>query len=341
MSNYRIAVLGAGSFGTVVADIAASNGHQVTLWMRSEKQLQDMQSTFVNSKYLPDYRLQSSLVFTDRLDAALADVDMVFFAVPSKAFDAVSAEVADRLLPDHRPAVVSLTKGIEPEAFRLMSEILAKALPRCPLAVVSGPNLAKEIAQGQPSATVVASADKALREQVQRILSNRSFRVYTNPDVFGVELAGALKNIYAIVSGLAQAQGMGANTKAMILTRSLAEMSRFAVHLGADPLTFLGLAGVGDLIVTCTSPLSRNFRIGHMIGEGISLKQAVKNLGEVAEGVNTLRMVYHKAKALQVEMPLVNALYGIIYQEKSISHLNEQLMLGAHAQDVEFMTADR
>lgn len=339
MKSFRIAVLGAGSFGTVVADIAASNGHQVCLWMRSERQLLELQQSQINSKYLPDYRLRDELCFTDQLDQALDRVDMIFFAVPSKAFAAVSAEVAQRLPVNQMPAIVSLTKGIEPEQFMLMSEILATNLPSCPIAVVSGPNLAKEIALGHPSATVVASKNRILRDQVQAILSNNSFRAYTNPDVFGVELAGALKNIYAIVSGLAQALGMGANTKAMILTRSLAEMSRFAVRLGADPLTFLGLAGVGDLIVTCTSPLSRNFRIGYMIGEGLSLIQAVKSLGEVAEGVNTLRMVYHKAVELDLDMPLVNALYGIIYQDKPIVHLTEQLMLGAHAQDVEFMTA--
>lgn len=322
-----------------MADIAASNGHHVCLWMRSERQLQELEKTRVNSKYLPEYQLGDSLSFTDDLSVALQSVDLVFFAVPSKAFSAVSAEVAQRLPADQMPAIVSLTKGIEPEEFKLMSEILSANLPNCPVAVVGGPNLAKEIALGHPSATVVASKNKVLREQVQAILSNQSFRAYTNPDLYGVELAGALKNIYAIVSGLAQALGMGANTKAMILTRSLAEMSRFAVRLGADPLTFLGLAGVGDLVVTCTSPLSRNFRIGYMIGEGYTLIQAVKSLGEVAEGVNTLRMVYHKALELDLDMPLVNALYGIIYQDKPIAHLTEQLMLGAHAQDVEFMTA--
>lgn len=332
-----IAVLGGGSFGTVIANLAADNGHQVRLWMRSEEQCEEIRTAKMNSRYLPRYRLNDSLQATTSLEHAVAGASIIMFAVPSKAVGSVARDVA-KIIGNTRLAAVSLTKGIEPKSFRLMSEVLHEELPECDVAVISGPNLAKEIAQGTPSATVVASRQRPLREALQNILRSDSFRLYTNPDVYGVELAGALKNIYAIVSGMAESLGMGANTRAMIMTRSLAEMSRFAERLGADPLTFLGLAGVGDLIVTCTSPLSRNFRVGQAIGQGFSLKQAVKQLGEVAEGVNTLHMVYEKANEMQVEMPLVQGLHAILFEGADVDHLAHRLMIGADAADVEFMT---
>lgn len=336
-TSSRVTVLGGGSFGTAVANIAAINQHRVTLWMRSEKQADDIIKNQENSRYLPGYKLQSNLQPSVDLQASVSDADYVFVAIPSKAFRSVVEEMVPHL-PAHT-RLISLTKGIEPHSFKLMSQILHDVAPSHEVGVISGPNLAKEIAEGQISATVVASYSQGLRQDVQEMLSCKSFRVYGNPDIYGVEMAGAIKNIYAIISGLASALGMADNTKAAIITRSLAEMSRFAVRLGANPMTFLGLAGVGDLIVTCSSKLSRNYRVGYYIGGGQSLKQAIKNIGETAEGINTLRMVYEKAQELGIYMPLVNGLYAIIYDGLPVEDIARKLMSGDLAQDVEFMSA--
>lgn len=332
-----VAVLGGGSFGTAVANIAASNGLYVSLWMRSEKQAEDILLNRENSRYLPGYHLHERLHPELDLARAVDQADVVFVAVPSKAFRSVVEQSVPLLKPD--TALVSLTKGIEPGSFKLMSQILQELAPGREIGVISGPNLAKEIADNQISATVIASYSQPLRQRIQELLSSQTFRVYGNPDIYGVELAGALKNIYAIVTGMATALGMAENTRAAIITRSLAEMSRFAVRLGANPMTFLGLAGVGDLIVTCSSKLSRNYRVGHYIGEGDSLKQAIKRVGETAEGINTLRMVHDKAAEMQIYMPLVNGLYAIIFDNQPIREVSSRLMSGDLAQDVEFMGA--
>ena len=205
------------------------------------------------------------------------------------------------------------------------------------MGVISGPNLAKEIAQFEITATVVASDNDALCRRVQGLLASKYFRVYANHDRYGVELAGALKNIYAIVAGIAEAMKVGPEYQECVLTRSLAEMSRFAVHLGANPMTFLGLSGVGDLYVTCTSPLSRNFRIGLAIGEGKSLDQAIKDVGQVAEGVNTTRLVKEKADLLGIYMPLASALYATLFEQRPIRESLSSMMLAEQNTDVEFM----
>jgi glycerol-3-phosphate dehydrogenase (NAD(P)+) len=334
--SYNVTVLGGGSFGTAIANISAINNHSVSLWMRSEKQADDILESRENSRYLPGYKLHKNLVPSLSLEDSVRCADYVFVAVPSKAFRSVLEEAVPFLQPHAK--LISLTKGIEPNSFKLMSQILQEVAPAHEIGVISGPNLAKEIADDQITATVIASYSPKLRAEVQEMLSCQSFRVYGNPDIYGVEMAGAIKNIYAIVAGLAAALGMADNTKAAIITRSLAEMSRFAVRLGANPMTFLGLAGVGDLIVTCTSSLSRNYRVGYYIGEGLTLKQAIKKIGETAEGINTLRMVNDKALELGIYMPLVKGLYAVIYEDMPISAISSKLMSGDLAQDVEFMS---
>jgi len=202
--------------------------------------------------------------------------------------------------------------------------------------VLSGPNLAKEIAASQLTGTVIASADIVVREAVQEALKSRTFRVYTNDDMFGVELGGSLKNIYAIIAGMASALGMGHNTNSMLVTRGLTEMARFGRVLGADPMTFLGLAGVGDLVVTCSSPLSRNFRLGFAVGEGKSLEEASQEIGQVVEGVNTVRLVSQRAAELEIYMPLASGLYRVLFEGVSLDSVVSSLMLGEQALDVEF-----
>jgi glycerol-3-phosphate dehydrogenase (NAD(P)+) len=232
--------------------------------------------------------------------------------------------------------VISTTKGIEAGGFKLMSQVLAEELKQCRIGVLSGPNLAKEIVAQQITGTVIASDDEALNQLIQQVLRSRTFRVYASNDVYGVELGGALKNIYAIIAGMAAALGTGQNTISMLMTRSLAEMSRFAVSKGADPMTFLGLAGVGDLIATCNSPLSRNYRVGFELGSGKNLEEIVAKLGQVAEGVNTLKLVKQEAEQAQIYMPLVNALYDVIYNGKTIADVVDNMMFAEQSRDVEF-----
>ena len=296
---------------------------------------QEIRDSGENAAYLPGYKLHADLSINTDLEQAVAGCDTVFFAVPSSAFRGVAKQVS-HLLPAGT-IVVSTAKGIEADTFLLPSQVLEQEITHCPVGVISGPNLAKEIAQFEITATVVASDNDALCDRVQGLLASNYFRVYANHDRYGVELAGALKNIYAIVAGIAEAMKAGQNTKSVVLTRSLAEMSRFAVHLGANPMTFLGLSGVGDLYVTCTSPLSRNFRIGLAIGEGKSLDQAIKDVGQVAEGVNTTRLVKEKADLLGIYMPLASALYATLFEQRPIRESLSSMMLAEQNTDVEFM----
>ena len=333
--NHRVAVLGGGSFGTAIANMIASNGYAVTRWLRSEVRAASIRDSRENSDYLPGYQLHSAMEVSTDLEQALAGAQTVFFAVPSSSF----RELAKRAFPflNKDCVLVSTAKGIEAHSFMLPSEILEQEIPHCSVGVISGPNLAREIAQFEITATVIASENAELCERIQTLLGSQYFRVYANHDRYGVELAGALKNIYAIVAGIAEAMDVGQNTKAVVLTRSLAEMSRFAVHLGANPLTFLGLSGVGDLYVTCTSPLSRNFRVGLALGQGKTLDQAVSQVGQVAEGVNTTKLVKEKADDLGIYMPLASALYATLFEQRSILESLQSMMLAEQNTDVEFM----
>lgn len=336
--SVKIAVLGGGSFGTAIANIAAENGHQVFQWMRNSDAVEEILITRQNQRYMPDYYLNENLIPTTDIQLAVTGAEVVFVAIPSKSFRLVVNQIKPFI--NESQFFVSTTKGIEVESFKLMSEIIQEELNTDQVGVLSGPNLAKEIAQRHLTASVVASSHEEKCQLVQKLLSNDYFRVYASGDNYGVELGGALKNIYAIISGLAAAMGLGENTKSMLITRSLAEMSRFAVQLGANPMTFLGLSGVGDLIVTCMSPLSRNYRVGFAIGKGKNLEQAVDELGEVAEGINTLKIVYDKAEEMGVYMPLVSGLYQVLYEGAQIKDVARNLMLGAHKQDVEFAIKD-
>ncbi|MFA5548575.1 MAG: NAD(P)H-dependent glycerol-3-phosphate dehydrogenase [Porticoccaceae bacterium] len=330
----RIAVLGGGSFGTAIANMIAHNGYPVTLWMRSAENAARCRDTRENTPYLPGYRLHDSLVITSDMPGALAGAEVVFFSIPSKSFREVACAAAPLLPPG--VIAISTAKGIEEEGFKLMSQVLEEELREPRVGVISGPNLAREIAAQQITATVIASEDEGLCQQIQAMLASGYFRVYANHDRYGVELAGALKNIYAIVAGIASAIGVGQNTLSVLITRSLAEMTRFAARLGANPMTFLGLSGVGDLIVTCTSPLSRNFRIGEAIGQGKTMDEAARLVGQVAEGVKTTRIVKHKADDLGVYMPLASALYAILFEARPLRSVLRNMMTSEQSEDVEF-----
>ena len=330
----KIAVLGGGSFGTAMANLSSKNGCQVTLWVRDKRSVKSMQKTHINKKYLPDHKLDERLQFTHDLQAAVKGKDLIFVAVPSSAFRETLQKIAPFISAQ---AIVSLTKGMEKDTFALMSDVIADELPNVAFGVMSGPNLAKEIMNNMPSATVIASQSAALRLAVQTALHSAFFRVFASDDLIGVELGGALKNIYAIAMGMAAAYDIGENTKAMILTRALAEMSRFGVQAGANPLTFLGLSGVGDLYATCSSTLSRNYQIGNMLGRGMSLDQAIKKLGQTAEGINTIQQVNEKAMKAGIYMPITHALHDIIYEDKAPLGVALNLMEAGFRSDVEFV----
>lgn len=331
----NVTVLGGGSFGTAIAKVLSENSQPVTLWMRDEEQAHNIREKHENSRYMPGVPLAEHIRPSTCLKESIAEADLVFVALPSKVFRHVIRDSAS-LFPAGQ-MVVSTTKGIEKEGFKLMSEVLEEEIPQTRVGVLSGPNLAAEMVRGELTASVIASAHDEVRRTVQSLLGCDYFRVYANVDLYGVELGGALKNIYAIISGLAAARGMGENTKSMLITRSLAEMSRFAVSLGANPMTFMGLSGVGDLIVTCTSDKSRNYRVGYALGQGATLEDAVARLGQVAEGVQTLLLVREKAEEMGVYMPLVQGLYEILYNRASISDVVSALMSATQNSDVEFI----
>ncbi|STZ14634.1 Glycerol-3-phosphate dehydrogenase [NAD(P)+] [Moraxella caviae] len=330
----RLVFLGGGSFGTAMANLAARNGCDATLWVRDKRTVKAMQKSRVNKKYLPNYKLDERLKFSHDLQSAVSDKDVIFVAVPSSAFREMLAQIKPFIT---HQAVVSLTKGMEKDTFALMSDIIKDELPEVNYGVMSGPNLAVEIMDGMPSASVIASPSPLLRTAVQEALHGAFFRVFASDDVKGVELGGALKNIYAIAMGMAAAYNVGDNTKAMLLTRALAEMSRFGVAVGANPLTFLGLSGVGDLYATCNSVLSRNYRIGNMLGKGMALETAIKKLGQTAEGVNTILQVHEKATALGIYMPITHALHAVLYEDKAALGVALNLMETGFRSDVEFV----
>ncbi|MGH8353344.1 MAG: NAD(P)H-dependent glycerol-3-phosphate dehydrogenase [Pseudomonas sp.] len=329
-----IAVLGGGSFGTAISNLLAENGQRVRLWMRDPEQAEAIRVNRENPRYLKGVKILPGVEPLTDLPATLAACELVFVALPSSALRHVLQPLAGQL---SGKLLVSTTKGIEAQTFKLMSQILEEVAPAARIGVLSGPNLAKEIAEHALTASVVASEDEELCQRVQAALHGRTFRVYASRDRFGVELGGALKNVYAIISGMAAALGMGENTKSMLITRALAEMTRFAVKLGANPMTFLGLAGVGDLIVTCSSPKSRNYQVGFALGEGLSLEDAVARLGEVAEGVNTIKVLKAKAEELQVYMPLVAGLHAILFEGRTLAQVIEALMRGEPKTDVDFI----
>ena len=330
----EIAVLGGGSWGTVLANLAAINGNKVTLWMRDEANVESINTSSLNKKYLPDYLLDRRLIATSNIEDIESSL-LVLFCVPSSSFREVLLKSIKYVNPE--ALLISATKGIEEKGFLLMSQILENEIKSHDIGVISGPNLALEISQNQLTGTVIASKSKKLREECIKIFASDSFRIYTNSDPYGVELGGALKNIYAIACGIADGLQSGENTVGMIMTRGLAEMSRFAVNQGADPMTFLGLSGVGDLITTCASPLSRNHAFGKLIGKGYQVDEAQKEIGQTTEGLKTLKVVWNKSKEEGVDMPIVNSLYKIIYENEPLEGSIKKVLGTDQPKDVEFL----
>ena len=329
----KVAVLGGGSFGTVLANLAASNGFNVSLWVRDSDQALRINSEGANTSYHPELKLSENIVASDNLNEVLDNAEIIFIATPSIIFEKIVDRISEFIDPDSY--IISCTKGILDDPYRSLSEIISIKLSN-KIGVLSGPNLAKEIAENKLAGTVIASPDEDLLIAVKSVLSSKHFKIYSSKDMQGVELAGALKNIYAIVCGMAESLEVGENAIGLILTRSMAEMSRFAVAKGANPITFLGLSGMGDLVATCMSNLSRNYQLGFNIGTGMTLLEAKNKVGQVAEGVRTLEIIRNESSRLNIKMPLVESMYNIIYKEASPESIIDDLLNNPHEVDVEF-----
>jgi glycerol-3-phosphate dehydrogenase (NAD(P)+) len=323
----RVAVIGAGSWGTAVAAIVADNA-PTTLWARRAELAEAIDRDHENAAYLPGIELPSKLRATSSLAEACSTAEVVVLGVPSHGTRAVLEDAREHI--GSRVPVVSLAKGIEQGSLARMTEVASDVLTDHDTAcvgVLTGPNLAREVAAGQPTASVVAVGDPSVGDELQQLFFSPTFRVYTNPDVVGCEMAGALKNVLAIGAGIADGLGYGDNTKAALMTRGLAELARLGVAMGGDPLTFAGLAGMGDLIATCSSPQSRNRRVGVQLGEGRALDDIVNEMNMVAEGVKTTSAVLELAKRHGVEMPLASFVGRVLYEGAQPADLVPELML--------------
>jgi glycerol-3-phosphate dehydrogenase (NAD(P)+) len=304
-----VAVIGGGSWGTTVAHLTAHNVETV-LWARDAAVADDVNEHHRNEKYLAGYDLHPSLRATASFEEAVSCADVLVMGVPSHGFRSTLEAVTDHLrawVP-----VVSLTKGLEQGSKLRMTQIVNELLPGHPFGVLTGPNLAKEILAGDAAATVIAMSDDTVAIEMQRVFATRVFRVYTNQDVVGCEIAGALKNVMAIASGMADGLGTGDNTRAAVITRGLAELSRLGMAMGGQPMTFAGLAGMGDLLATCISPQSRNRYVGVELGKGRKIAEIIDEMNMVAEGVKTTSVVMELAHELDVEMPIAEEVYAVL-----------------------------
>jgi glycerol-3-phosphate dehydrogenase (NAD(P)+) len=313
----RIAVVGAGGWGTALAMLLVSTGHQVRLWVRRAALYEQLKAKRENPSYLPGVTLPEALTYTTSLAEATADTELSILAVPSHALRIISSDLS--AVRQREQIVVSATKGIEEETLQPMSAVLAEVLhdpQKVRIAVLSGPSFAAEVARGLPTAVTIAAREKTVREDVQRVFSSSRFRVYTTSDLVGVEIGGAVKNVIALASGVSDGLGYGYNARAALITRGLAEITRLAVHLGAEMQTLSGLSGMGDLVLTCTSDLSRNYRVGVRLGRGERLAAVLQDMTMVAEGVRTCRSVFALARHLGVEMPIVEQTYALLYEDK-------------------------
>jgi glycerol-3-phosphate dehydrogenase (NAD(P)+) len=327
MTDERVAVVGAGSWGTALALLLANAGRRVKLWSYEPEVVETIQGRHENSAYLPGVRLPVSLRATGDLGDAVTGAQVVVSVSPSQFVRRVMTEAAPHVSDE--AVVVSASKGIEIATLERMDQVLTAALGpglQDRLAVLSGPSFALEVARGQPTAVVVASASQDVASRVQRLFQTPLFRVYTNQDVVGVELGGALKNVIALASGTAAGLGFGHNARAALITRGLAEITRLGVTLGAQPSTFAGLAGLGDLILTCTGELSRNRTVGYRLGRGESLEAVLGHLTQVAEGVKTVQAVHALAMKHQVEMPITEEVYKMVVEGKGPLEAMQSLM---------------
>ncbi len=313
----KIAVIGAGSWGTTLADLLAKKGYPVTLWCFEEDLAERIERSKINDLYLPGVNLSENLQVTSVLKSAVSGKQLLLFVTPSQ----VTRQVLQQALPDILPQalLVSASKGIENDSLMLLSQVFEELLPesmQLRLGFLSGPSFAKEVSSGMPTAVVAAARDLAVAGEIQKIFSTETFRVYTHNDIIGVELGGAMKNVIALAAGVADGLGFGHNTRAALITRGLAEMTRLGMKLGGLAETFAGLAGMGDLVLTCTGDLSRNRSVGIELGKGHKLNDVLAGMQMVAEGVKTTLSAYQLAKKLGVDVPIIEQMYLVLYRDK-------------------------
>lgn len=309
----KIGVIGAGSFGTALAMVLAGKGHQVTVWARKAEQIEEMKMTGENSHYLPGVKLPTEIEFTGDLKEACQNKDYILFAVPAQSFRGVLTDAAKYI--DTAVPVVNVAKGIEKGSLLRLSQVAEEVIPGVRYVALSGPSHAEEVARQLPTTVAVASKNHDLAVEIQELFITERFRVYSNEDLAGVELGGALKNIIALGAGISDGLGFGDNAKAAMMTRGITEMTRLGLTMGADMKTFSGLTGIGDLIVTCTSMHSRNRRCGILIGEGVNPEEATRRIGMVVEGISTAEAAYALANQYGIEMPITESIYKVIHRE--------------------------
>jgi glycerol-3-phosphate dehydrogenase (NAD(P)+) len=337
MEQNKIAILGAGSWGTAISTVMQKNGHQVRLWMRNEQQMRNMTKTRKNQKYLPEIELSDEILFDLDMPRVLGGVQAVILAVPTQQLRPLLKE-AGRYIPKDA-LIINVAKGIEKNSYCRISEIVKEELGDRLYTVVSGPSHAEEVALRMPTTLVAASRSQKLAEQAQDLFMNPYLRVYTNPDVVGVELAGALKNVIAFGAGIADGIGYGDNARAALITRGITEIARLGQAMGASLNTFAGLAGIGDLIVTCTSMHSRNRRAGILVGKGKSLDEALEQVGMVVEGVYTASAAYELAKQYGIEIPITSAIYHVLYESQNVAEAVKNLMTRQRKHEMEEVAA--
>ncbi|RDW19082.1 NAD(P)H-dependent glycerol-3-phosphate dehydrogenase [Oceanobacillus arenosus] len=322
----KVAVLGAGSWGTALSIVLADNGHEVRLWSHRENQVDIINETHRNDQYL-DVTLPEQIEAYASLEAALSGVSVIVIVVPTKAIREV-CKALNGILKDN-VTIIHAAKGIEPVTLKRVSEMISEELEAYPeedIVVLSGPSHAEEVALRHPTTVTVSSINSHNANIAQSLFISDTFRVYTSPDIIGVELGGALKNIIALGAGISDGLGYGDNAKAALITRGLAEIARLGTKLGANPLSFLGLSGVGDLIVTCTSVHSRNWRAGNLLGKGLNLDDVLNQMGMVVEGVRTVKAAYQFAEEQDVEMPITTGIHQILFEGKAPKDVVDQLM---------------
>lgn len=320
----KVAVIGSGSWGTALAVMLQRHGHDVVIWSRRQDAVEQMQKERENKEYLPGVLLPEGLNFTAEREKAVKDAEIIILSVPSKAVRQTAMDFAPYLKPNQ--VLVNVAKGLEENSLKRLSQVIQECVPQCKVCVLSGPSHAEEVAREIPTTCLIASENAETAKMVQGEFMNPRFRLYTNTDMVGVEMGAALKNVMALAAGISDGLGFGDNTKAAIMTRGIAEMSRLGIEMGGKLETFAGLSGIGDLIVTCTSMHSRNRRAGILLGQGKTLAETLAEIKMVVEGVNTVQAAYTLAKEHKVEMPITNAIYEVLFQGKNAEQAVLDLM---------------
>lgn len=329
----KITLCGGGSWGTAIARLLSNKGHELNFYIRNKEVIEDIRKNKENTKYLPGAKFEIEINLTNNLDSVLEDIDVFIIAVPTSSIREVLTSIKGKISKD--VIIVNLSKGIEVESLDRISEISSEILKDNPFVALSGPSHAEEVGKDIPTTLVASSENLKVAQTIQHEFSTPIFRIYTNPDLVGVEMGGALKNIIALAAGMNDGLAYGDNSKAALITRGICEMSKLGISLGANPHTFNGLSGIGDLIVTCTSMHSRNRRAGILIGEGKSMEEACNEVGQVVEGVKTVKSAYKLAKLKNIEMPITNALYKVLYEGYDPNKAVYELMTRENKDEIE------